>query len=190
MSCEPLPLPPSSWVERFCVPARAGERALDVAAGGGRHTILLRRRGYRVVALDRDDGALRRAFATDPEVRIVRADLEGTEPWPLPGEQFSLIVVTNYLHRPLFPALLAALAEGGLLVYETFARGHEVIGRPRRPEFLLNEGELLDLCRSLSVVAYEHGLVRGGQALVQRICARRTDGASAPFPLDGRTPTP
>jgi len=80
------------------------------------------------------------------------------------------VVVTNYLWRPLFPALRAALAEGGVLIYETFADGNAAFGRPRRPDFLLKRGELLELAAGLTIVAYEDGIVED-RAVIQRLCA-------------------
>ena len=83
------------------------------------------------------------------------------------------MVVTNYLHRPLFPALLDALAPGGVLLYETFALGNERYGRPSNPDFLLQPGELLELVRGrLRVVAYEDLTVETPRAAcVQRVAA-------------------
>ena len=92
----------------------------------------------------------------------------------LPGRLFDAVVVTNYLHRPLFGSLLAALAPGGVLIYETFAVGNGRFGKPSNPAFLLEPGELLARCRELRVVAFEDGLVAlPGPAAVQRICAFR-----------------
>jgi SAM-dependent methyltransferase len=144
---------------------------LDVAAGGGRHSRFLADRGHKVTALDRDTSAL----ALLPDIKIVEADLEDGSPWPLPGRTFAAVDVTNYLHRPLFPELLAALAPGGVLLYETFMEGNERFGRPSNPSFLLKDGELLDLVRGrLSVTAYEARLVsQPKMAMVQRIAARR-----------------
>ena len=144
---------------------------LDVAAGGGRHSRFLADCGHKVTALDRDTSAL----ALLPDIKIVEADLEDGSPWPLPGRTFAAVVVTNYLHRPLFPELLAALAPGGVLLYETFMEGNERFGRPSNPSFLLKDGELLDLVRGrLSVTAYEARLVsQPKMAMVQRIAARR-----------------
>jgi SAM-dependent methyltransferase len=169
------PIPASAWVERFVPQAQGEQHALDVAAGSGRHTRLLLDRGWLVTAVDRDTSALTPALGGSDRVTVVAADLETTDGWPFAGRTFDAVIVTNYLHRPLFPRLIEALAPGGLMIYETFARGHEAIGRPRRPEFLLNEGELLEVCRRLTIVAYESGLVRNGQALVQRVCAARPE---------------
>ena len=144
---------------------------LDVAAGGGRHSRFFTDRGHKVTVLDRDTSPL----ASHPDVEIVQADLEDGSPWPLPGRTFGAVVVTNYLHRPLFPALLDALAPGGVLLYETFMEGNERFGRPSNPAFLLKDGELLDLARGrLSVTAYEARMISEPKmAMVQRIAARR-----------------
>ena len=144
---------------------------LDVAAGGGRHSRFFADRGHKVTVLDRDTSPL----ASHPDVEIVQADLEDGSPWPLPGRTFGAVVVTNYLHRPLFPALLDALAPGGVLLYETFMEGNERFGRPSNPAFLLKDGELLDLARGrLSVTAYEARMISEPKmAMVQRIAARR-----------------
>lgn len=151
------------------VPADA--TVLDVAAGGGRHTRFFADRGHQVTAIDRDVGAL----AAQPNLEIMQADLEDGSPWPLHGRAFGAVIVTNYLHRPLFPALLDALTPGGMLLYETFMEGNERFGRPSRPEFLLKDGELLELVRGrFSVVAYEARLVSDPKmAMIQRIAARK-----------------
>ena len=164
-------LKPSPWVARFAplVPARG--RVLDVACGSGRHARYFLAREHPVVALDRDVSAIA-DLADRAGAEIVQADLEDGA-WPLDGRRFAAIVVTNYLHRPLFPRLLAALEPHGVLIYETFAVGNERFGRPRNPDFLLAPGELLRItAATLRVVAYEHGEVsRPKRAVVQSICA-------------------
>jgi SAM-dependent methyltransferase len=170
------PIPPSAWIERWAAQVPAGQPVLDVAAGGGRHVALMRSRGHPVTAIDRDVSALVARFGAAPDLRIIEADLENGRPWPLPGETFGGVIVTNYLHRPLFPALLAALEPGGVLLYATFMAGHERHGRPCNPDFLLRPGELLEVARSggLTVLAYEAGPVEEPRpAVVQRIAARR-----------------
>jgi SAM-dependent methyltransferase len=161
---------PSPWIVQWAGLIAAGTTVLDVAAGGGRHTRFFADRGHKVTAIDRDVSAL----AAQPNLEIVQADLEDGSPWPLPGRVFGAVIVTNYLHRPLFPALLGALAPGGVLLYETFMDGNERFGRPSRPEFLLKDGELLELARGrLSVTAYEARLISEPKmAMVQRIAAR------------------
>ena len=158
---------PSSWVARWA-PLVARGPVLDVACGAGRHARLFAARGLEVVAVDRAE----QAFSGN--IRFVKADLEDGSPWPFAGQRFAAIVVTNYLHRPLFGPLAAALASGGVLIYETFARGNERFGKPSNPDFLLQEGELLRaFLDRLRIVAYEDLLVdQPRPAAVQRICAR------------------
>ncbi len=122
-------------------------------------------------AVDRDKAALD-ALAGVKNVTTLCADIEGG-PWPYAGQKFGAIIVTNYLHRPLFPALLDALDTDGVLIYETFAAGNERYGRPANPDFLLRPGELLEIVRGrLHVIAYEDIYVDAPKpAMVQRICA-------------------
>ncbi len=103
----------------------------------------------------------------------MRCDLEDGSPWPFDTRTFDAVIVTNYLHRPLMPILAAAVATGGLLIYETFADGNERYGRPGNPRFLLRRGELLDLAAArFRVLAYED-LETPRPARVQRIAAVR-----------------
>lgn len=146
---------------------------LDIAAGSGRHARWFAQRGHPVVAIDRTEAALA-ALSNIRGVEPVAADLENGSPWPLPDTQrFAAVVVTNYLHRPLLPRLSEWLAPGGVLLYETFARGNETVGKPSNPAFLLAPGELLEAVRGrLVVVAYEDGYLAAPRAaFVQRICA-------------------
>ena len=149
---------------------------LDVASGGGRHARLFAERGLEVVAVDREPQPV-------PGVRPVKADLEDGSPWPFAGRRFAAIVVANYLHRPLMGILEASLEDGGILIYETFMAGNEKLGKPSNPAFLLRPGELLQAFASLTVLAFEQGIVaRPKPAAVQRLCARRgkIDGVRIP----------
>lgn len=162
---------PSPWIVQWSGLIAVGGTVLDVAAGGGRHALFFAKRGHKVTAIDRDTSAL----AGLAGVEVVAADLEDGSPWPLPGRRFDTVVVTNYLHRPLMPALLDAIAPGGVLLYETFMEGNERFGKPSRSDFLLKDGELLELVRGrFAVIAYEARLVSEPKmAMVQRIAARR-----------------
>ena len=162
---------PSPWVERWATLIRPGGTVLDVAAGSGRHARFLARMGFEVDAVDRDTAL----FVDPPQaVRLLQADIEAG-PWPYEGRRFDAIVVCNYLHRPLLPVMTNALEPGGLLVYETFARGNERFGKPSNPDFLLAPGELLETVRGkLRVIAYEDLTVAAPRpAAIQRIAARR-----------------
>ena len=162
---------PSAWVLRWAEGIPAGGRVLDVACGNGRHARFLASRGHPVEAVDRDPAKFSQ-LAGIPGINPRTADLE-SGPWPYADRRFAGIVVVNYLHRPLFPRLLEALAPGGVLIYETFAAGNERYGRPSNPAFLLKPGELLEVVRGrLRVIAYEDLEVSDPRpAAVQRICA-------------------
>jgi SAM-dependent methyltransferase len=165
---------PSPWVSRYASLIPKGGDVLDLACGGGRHTRLLAGLGYKVEAVDRDTAGLGELFALDG-VHVCQADLEAGE-WPYEQRKFSGIVVTNYLFRPRLLALLAALDDPGVLIYETFMIGNERYGKPSNPDFLLQSQEMLGWARdnALSVVAFEEGYIDLPKlAMVQRLCAVR-----------------
>ena len=161
---------PLPWIVQWAGLVAPEATVLDLAAGSGRHALFFAERGNTVVAVDRDTSRLPAHASIEP----LTADLEDGRPWPLAGRRFGAAVVTNYLHRPLMPALLGAIEPGGVLLYQTFMDGNERFGRPSRPEYLLKDGELLELVRgTFSVTAYEARLIDDPMAMVQRIAARR-----------------
>ena len=172
---------PSPWVTRWAHLLPAGATILDVACGSGRHLRWLAERGHRVTGVDRDEAAAGplRALA-----EIVIADIENG-PWPFAGCRFDAVLVTNYLWRPLLPIVVDAVADSGVLIYETFADGQQTVGRPSRADFLLQPGELLAACAGLRVVAYEDGFLDAPARYVQRIVAVRQPAPHARFALDG-----
>jgi SAM-dependent methyltransferase len=174
---------PSEWVRQWAHLIAPGGTVLDLASGAGRHARWLAQRGHPVAALDRDAAALATLNGV-PGIGVLECDLEGGS-WPLPDDtRFAAIVVTNYLHRPLMPRLLDALAPGGVLIYETFAQGNETVGKPSNPAFLLAPGELLAVCTpALRVIAYQDGFIaHPREAFVQRICAVRETPVAAENP--------
>ena len=152
---------------------------LDVACGSGRHVRWLAAQGFIVTGIDRDAAALAPLGAVG---RSVVADIENAA-WPLAGERFDAVIVTNYLWRPLWPFLLASLTDGGVLIVETFALGNEAFGKPSNPDFLLRPGELLEACGGLHVVAYEDGMLDAPPRRVQRIAAVNAPAGGARHPL-------
>ena len=164
----------SSWVQRWAPLAPKGT-VLDLACGGGRHARHFASLGHPVLALDRDPGAL--IEAAGQGIATLQFDLEQEGAvWPFQDARFAAIVVTNYLHRPLFPALAASLAPDGILIYETFSQGNEKLGKPSNPHFLLAEGELLShaFTHGLRVIAFEDGYTGVPKpAMVQRLCASK-----------------
>jgi SAM-dependent methyltransferase len=168
---------PSAWVTRFCPLIAAGGRVLDLAAGSGRHSLQLAKLGFSVLAVDRDIAALE-AFAQSKSglaIQIEQLDLEGST-WPLADRSglFDAVVVTNYHYRPHLDLLPDLLAEGGVLIYETFADGNAAFGKPSNPDFLLQTGELLDFAarHRLHVLAYSDLYQdQPKPAMVQSLCA-------------------
>ena len=177
-------IPPSAWVVRWGHLVRPGGTVLDLAAGSGRHSTWFAARGHAVTAVDRDGDALR---LLPSAVFTLVADVE-QDPWPLPGRTFDGVVVTNYLWRPLFGAIVEAVGPGGVLIYETFAADQETVGRPTRPDFLLARGELSARVAGLRIVAFEDGFLTDPERFVQRIVAVREAIAPAAqrFLLDER----
>lgn len=172
--------PASAWVSRFADLIAHG-LVLDLACGGGRHSRLLAELGHQVLALDRDEPALN--ALQRPAINTLCFDLEdehaATHPdWPFSAGRFTGTVITNYLHRPLFNAIFSSLAEGGLLIMETFAEGNGRFGKPSNPAFLLAPGELLEVVRTqpdLRVIAFEDGYTELPKpAMVQRICVLKS----------------
>jgi SAM-dependent methyltransferase len=165
--------PPSDWVESWVSVIPQGGKVLDIACGSGRHARYLAALGFTVEAVDNDLSACADLLAIQG-VSLRQFNLE-SEPWPYAPSSFQGVVVTNYLHRPLFPDLIETLAPGGVLIYETFALGNERYGRPKNPNYLLLSGELLEVVRGkLRVLAYQDVLLeRPHLACVQRICAIR-----------------
>lgn len=172
---------------------------LDLACGSGRHSILLAGMGHFVLAVDNNAEALENlagqllSSMQAAAINTLCVDLEQAPGINQRGiftpNRFAAIVVTNYLHRPLFPLLLASLATGGVLIYETFAQGNATFGKPSNPDFLLAPGELVAVLResaptSFRIIAYEDGYVELPRpAMLQRICAIKVGPALLPWQL-------
>ena len=168
-------------MRRWAPLIRSGGTVLDVACGSGRHLRWLHAQGFAVTGVDRHAAAVEPLHSLG---RVVGADIEAAA-WPLAGETFDAVVVTNYLWRPLLATIVASVAPGGVLIYETFALGNEAFGKPSNPDFLLHPGELLWACSTLQVVAYEDGVLGGPPRRVQRIAARRQAADAAPLEFGG-----
>lgn len=174
----------STWVQRWAHLVAPGGNVLDLACGQGRHMAFFAARGHGVTGVDRSPEALAVARQYG---EVLQADIENG-PWPFdekpgadagkadPARLFDAVVVTNYLWRPLFPAIRQSLAINGVLIYETFAIGNETVGKPSRPAFLLQPGELLNAFAGLTVIAYENGFVAQPARFVQRLVAVRAPG--------------
>ena len=162
----------SNWVRKYISLIPSKKLVLDLACGSGRNTRFLLDQGYTVVALDKDISQLA-DISGELNLRKYKFDLETSAKFPFNKQEFSGIIVTNYLHRPLFGDLINALSHGGVLIYQTFMSGHEAYGRPSNPNFLLKINELNDVfANKLDVVAFEQGYEENPKpAVIQKICA-------------------
>ena len=164
---------PSAWIERHSPLISRSGRILDIAAGKGRHTRYLLRKGHSVIAVDKNLSSLRNI--KNARLSLIQVDLETGDSWPYKEGMFAGVVVTNYLYRPLFGPIIASLAPGGVLIFETFARGNEKFGKPNNPDYLLEPDELIRVTlNKLHIIAYEDLIVEQPRpAHIQRICGRR-----------------
>jgi rhodanese-related sulfurtransferase len=171
---------PSPWLLSNVTLAPRGARTLDVACGRGRHALFLAGAGFPVRAVDQDAGhvawlgALSRRLHLPLDAEVVDLEDGGAD---LGAETWELVLVFNYLHRPLFPALVRALKPGGLLLYETYTADQPKRGRPTNPDHLLEPGELPRLVTPLEVVRHREGKVDG--RAVASVAARKTGPALA-----------
>lgn len=176
--------PPSAWVLEAVRGLPNDGLVLDLAGGTGRHAIPLARAGRQVVLADVVHGAVRRAASNEQRLMPVVADAGSL---PFRGGTFPIIVVTNFLDREHVTDLVALLAPGGFLVYETYLRAHLDLvqrGEARGPSsvgYLLTPGELPELVRPLVVVAYSEGEVEdaSGRRIVARLVARAPGTAAS-----------
>jgi SAM-dependent methyltransferase len=166
---------PSTWLLTHLELLRREARVLDVAAGRGRNALHLARLGFRVHAVDRDADAvadLRNAAAAERlPLTCEVVDLETDPPPSLGSSRFDAVLVFRYLHRPLFPSLIEAVATGGFLIYETFTVAQAQRGRPTNPCFLLKPGELVQLVAPLAVLEAREADV-DGQAVASVVATR------------------
>jgi rhodanese-related sulfurtransferase len=156
---------PSAWLLENADLLPRGGRVLDVACGRGRHALLLAGAGFDVTAIDRnaDTIARLRAVADRLGFRLTAEviDLETDPPPTLGSQEYDVVLVFNYLHRPLMPALRNATRTGGRIFYETFTTRQAERGHPRNPAFLLEPGELEQLMVPLTILRSRAGDIDG-----------------------------
>lgn len=164
----------SEWVRRYYRQFPKNGFILDLAGGTGRHARFLSQKGFKILLVDNQISKAKDLQNVEG-IKLVECDLEDGNSLPFPASTFQGIVVTNYLYRPIFPQLLCLLEVGGILIYETFAVGHEKYGRPTNPDYLLKSGELINLVSpQMRVIAYEeHSITRPTKAYVQSLVAAK-----------------
>ena len=146
--------PPSAFVSDYFKDA-PGTRALDLACGGGRHSLFLAEEGFNVDAVDISTVALEalRSQADPDRINLIEADLDTFMP---ETEAYDLIVKTNFLDRDLIQRAKAALKPGGIMVVETYMADEGNEKPDSNPEFLLQKEELLSLFgEGFSILEYK-----------------------------------
>ncbi|MTI08658.1 class I SAM-dependent methyltransferase [Curvivirga aplysinae] len=170
VSMTPLP-----FIEKWLATDLTGKSVLDYACGAGRHGRLAHERGASVTFVDIDLSNVEDLLSKE-KVTLLQADLEEEDRWPLSERQYDVVIVTNYLFRQRLEDIFALVAPGGVIMYQTFANGHEVYGKPSNPNFLLKERELREFCEGFDVLQYEQGKVTiPSDAIVQRLAAKRVN---------------
>ena len=146
----------SEWV-KICVnninKATINKVVLDLACGYGRNSIFLSNKGYKVISVDLNFLCL--SSFSKKNILKIQSDIESTNTWPFGDNSFDLVVVTNFLNRMVFANIRKVIKKNGYLIYETFGEGHEKLGKPKNKDYLLEEGELLNLTKKMQLVCYE-----------------------------------
>jgi rhodanese-related sulfurtransferase len=174
-------LAPSSFlVENFKLLRRG--LALDLAMGEGRNAIYLATRGFDVDGVDSRPEAVARARVAARKlgapIRALVANLEDGS-YTIRPETYDLIVVFNYLHRPLLPAIKEGVVPGGIVVYQSYTAEQARLGKPRDPAYLLEAAELRRVFADWEILRYREFVGpsrRGGrERAIAGIVARRSD---------------
>lgn len=145
----------SNWV-KYCLEALPCKNGyvLDLACGKGRHSMFLSSLGYNVLSVDIDEHKLNCFNGKLIKKKVI--DVENINNWPLEKQKFNIIIVTNFLNRTIFPLIISSIREGGYLIYETFSEGHQKIGRPNNPKYILKPRELIQLSAKMHLITYEN----------------------------------
>ena len=164
---------PSSWIENNLSKNSSKMSLLDLACGNGRHSVFAANAGYQVTSIDIDKSKLI-SLKNNKFINPIQVDLEINNPWPFRNEIFDVVLVTNYLYRPIFKYILNSIKLNGKLFYETFTEENIIFGKPNNKNFLLKPQELLNYARSnrFKVINYEEIIIsKPIKKAVQRIYA-------------------
>jgi len=141
---------------------RAPRRALDLAAGLGRHTLWLTERAWDVTAVDVSEVAIRKLgqAAGQLNVKINVFAIEAAE-YDFEPERFDLIVLFYHLDRNLFPDIVSALKPGGLFICKMAVHWGAEIALEESNLKPLEKNELVSLVPGLDAIDHRERPVRG-----------------------------
>ncbi len=151
---------PSSWIIQNVQNINFKNKiiyVLDFASGNGRHSIQLAKDGMLVTAIDKNQEKLN-FYKYIKNIKTICFNLETDEDWPLTKNTYDIVIVTNYLYRPNIKKIGNLVKDEGYILYETFAKGNQIYGRPQNSNYLLEERELIDTFKDkFEVVSYFNG---------------------------------
>ena len=155
-----------------------GSEVLDLACGSGRNGLALTESDMKVTFVDNSESALAEVFTkiqgkNRHKHQCLRVDLEDGKSSLFDTRRFDAILVFNYLHRPLFPKIKSALSKGGLIFYETFTTEQKLFGRPKNPNYLLRDNELLENFEGWEIIDYFQGVKLYPQRAIASLVARK-----------------
>lgn len=170
---EPSPTPSPFLIEHIDLFPKG--KALDLAMGGGRNAIYLAGQGYEIDGLDispefveiANERAKQKGVCLNTQV----ADLENN--YKIPENTYDLIICFNYLQRNLIPQIKAGLCNGGMIVYETYTVDQIQFGKPKNPDHLLKQNELLDMFRDFRCLYYWEGVLEENRAIARIIAEKK-----------------
>ena len=133
----------------------ASGKVLDYACGLAASGCSLAHRGFEVTAWDKSPVAIQKVQQYCDQYGLkINAAVRDLENNPPTDEQFDMVVVSHFLHRPTLKNLQSILRPNGLLFYQTFS-GEQREGRgPSNPDFRLHLGELLSVFSDMQILFY------------------------------------
>lgn len=167
---------PSEWLVKNLALLPRG-RALDVAMGFGRNAFYLAENGFQVEGVDISVEAVayvrEQTAVSGLDIAVVAADLEAD--FHIESGRYDVIICFNYLQRSLISEIKKGLRKGGMVVYETFIVEQAQFGRPKNPDHLLKNNELLDMFRDFRCLRYREGIIDDSKAVAGIVAEKITD---------------
>ena len=131
------------------------KKALDIAAGNGRHSVFLARMGFTVDAVDISEVGLSQFADIHPGIRAICADLDQYE---IPASHYDLIINVKFLNRRLNPYIREGLRPGGTLIFHSLLDAGQTKRQPTHcRDYLLRRNELLHAFIDMRIVYYREG---------------------------------
>jgi len=153
---------PHALVTKFW-PLIPGRRVADIAMGSGRDALFLSEKGFFVTGVESSIEAINIAKKTTAQKNLVVYPVLGNaRRLPYRENTFDCVLVFYFLEREIVHEIRTLLKKGGILMYETFLKRQNDIDRPRNPDYLLDDSELIGYFKGFEVLFYEEVLEKNG----------------------------